>query len=58
MLGSVRIEAHKLKALGKATFDAHWETGKHTPLFHLVNQYVENYNRFGSLDLLNSSSFD
>lgn len=51
--GSVRVEAQKFKALVKEMFGVHCETGLYTLRFHAVKHFMEDLDRFGSLELLN-----
>lgn len=55
-LGSVEVQ--KLKAFVKKTFDAHCEVGLYTLKLHFLDHVVDDLERFGSMKLLNSSSFE
>lgn len=55
LLGSVRVEVQKFKALMKETFDGQCEMGQYTLKFYLLDHRVEDLNH---LKLLNSSAFE
>lgn len=56
LLGNVSMEAQKFKALRKDRFIMSCEMGLYTLKLHFLHHTVEDVDRFGSLELLNSSA--
>lgn len=58
LLGNVTEEGHKCELLVKELFDVPCQAGLYTLKFHMLDPVIEDMDRFGSLELLNSCAFE